>query len=175
VNSRDAVDLLRGAIHTRGGTWADLGAGSGVFTRALVELLGAESRVYAVDREARVATTRNVIAVNGDFTRPFELPGLGAAKLDGILLANSLHFVRDAQTVLTALVARVKVHGSVVLVEYDRRAASRWVPFPIACAELPKLAEAAGLSPFEVTATRPSDFGGELYVASAQRNDVAYH
>jgi ubiquinone/menaquinone biosynthesis C-methylase UbiE len=167
VNARDAVELLGSAIHTRGGTWADLGAGSGVFTRALVELLGAESLVYSVDLDARVATTRNVIAVNGDFTRPLELPGLGVAKLDGILLANSLHFVRDAEAVLAALVARVKSGGSVVLVEYDHRIANRWVPYPISSSTLPALAEAAGLSPFKVTATRPSDYGGELYVASA--------
>jgi trans-aconitate methyltransferase len=169
VNAHDAIELLSSAIHTRGGTWADLGAGSGVFTRALVEVLGPESRVYAVDREARVAASRNVIAVNADFTHPLDLSGLGDAKLDGILLANALHFVRDAEAVLVQLVDRVGPGGSIVFVEYDRRAASRWVPYPISRAQLPALAEAAGLTPFEVTAARPSAFGGELYVATARK------
>jgi ubiquinone/menaquinone biosynthesis C-methylase UbiE len=172
VNARDAVELLGSAIHTRGGTWADLGAGSGVFTRALVELLGPDSRVYAVDREARVGASRNVVPVNADFTRSLELPSLGEAQLDGVLFANSLHFVRDAEAVLARLVAFVKRGGAVVLVEYDRRAASQWVPYPISPARLPALAEATGLSPFKVTGTRRSAFGGELYVAIAQRSDA---
>jgi hypothetical protein len=54
-----------------------------------------------------------------------------------------------------------------VLVEYDRRAASRWVPYPIPTARLPALAGSAGLSPFTVTATRRSAFGGVLYAAAA--------
>lgn len=168
MDSRDAVALLASAIHTRGGTWADLGAGAGVFTRALVEVLGEDCRVYAVDREVRVAPTRNITAVDGDFTQPLELPGLGAGKLDGIVLANALHFVRDAGAVLGRLAGLVKLGGSVVLVEYDRRSANPWVPYPISSTRLPALADAAALSAFEVTATRASDYGGELYVAIAR-------
>jgi hypothetical protein len=56
-----------------------------------------------------------------------------------------------------------------VIVEYDRRAANRWVPYPIAMTRLPDLAARAGLSAPMVTATRPSAFGGILYVAAADR------
>jgi trans-aconitate methyltransferase len=169
VDSRDAVTLLGSAVHTRGGTWADLGAGEGTFTRALVELLGPTCKVYAVDREVHVAASANVIPVRADFTRPLDLPALGNAMLDGILLVNALHFVRDADGVLAQLVTRVKAGGWVVFVEYDRRAASRWVPYPIAPSRLPALAESAGLSPFEVTGRRASAFGGDLYIAIAAK------
>jgi ubiquinone/menaquinone biosynthesis C-methylase UbiE len=178
VNARDAVALIAGAIPQRGGTWADVGAGDGRFTRALAELLGPGSRIYAVDRDAgalaalerwAAKAAPNVIPVTADFTRAFDLPELDVAMLDGMLLANALHFVRDADVVLARLAASVRPGGRVVIVEYDRRAASRWVPYPIPPARLPALAASAGLTPPTITATRPSLFGGTLYVAAAER------
>ena len=153
MSTDEAVELIAGAVAGTGGTWADLGAGQGTFTRALARLLGPTGRVYAVDRDARaVASLRRwssregaaVVPVLADFTRPFELPGLGPIRLDGVLVANALHFVPDAQAVLARLVARVRPGGRVALVEYDRRAASRWVPHPIPLARLPGLARSAG-------------------------------
>jgi SAM-dependent methyltransferase len=174
VNTRDAVALIADAVPRRAGTWADVGAGDGTFTRALVDLLGPGARIYAVDRDARaLASLRrwaarsgaNVIPVEADFTRLLELPEL----LDGLLVANALHFARDADVVLARLAALVRPGGRVVIVEYDRRAASRWVPYPIGRDRLPDLTADAGLSPPRVTATVPSAFGGIIYVAAADR------
>ena len=178
MNTREAVALIARAVAERAGTWADLGAGDGTFTRALVALLGPGSRIYTVDRDARAVAAlarwaskqaANVIPVTADFTRPFELPGLEEPSLDGILLANALHFVPDAGPVLARLTKWLRPGGRVVFVEYDRRAASRWVPYPIPAARLPALAASAGLSAPAITATRPSSFGGVLYVAAADR------
>ncbi|MGH7674960.1 MAG: hypothetical protein ACREMV_06785, partial [Gemmatimonadales bacterium] len=44
--------------------------------------------------------------------------------LDGILLANALHFVRNPDVVLARLAARVRPDGRVVVVEYDGRPAN---------------------------------------------------
>jgi len=107
--------------------------------------------------------------VAADFTGPFELPGLPAPQLDGILLANALHFVADGEAVLRRLAHWVRPGGRVVVIEYDRRARSRWVPYPISPERLAVLAASAGLSAPAVTATRPSAFGGTLYVAAAER------
>jgi SAM-dependent methyltransferase len=108
-----------------------------------------------------------VVPVLADFTRAFGLPGLGETLLDGLLIANALHFVPDADAVLARLIPRVRPGGRLVLVEYDRRAASPWVPYPIPIARLPDLARAAGLSSPRITAKRPSAFGGTLYAAAA--------
>jgi SAM-dependent methyltransferase len=178
MDDREALDLIEAAVPRARGIWADLGAGQGTFTRALAERLEPGARIYAVDRDARAVaslrrwasrTPARVIVVQADFTPPFELPELGGAALDGILLANALHFVHDADEVLARLASRLAAAGRVVLVEYERRAASRWVPHPIPVARLPELARRAGLAPPRVVATRPSAFGGALYAAVAER------
>jgi ubiquinone/menaquinone biosynthesis C-methylase UbiE len=182
VNTTEAVELIAAAIPGRGGIWADLGAGDATFTRALARLLGPTSHIYAVDRDVEAVEslrrssskgTSPIIPVLADLTRPLELPGLEEALLDRVLMANTLHFVRDAEAVLASLVARVRPGGRIVLIEYDRRAASRWVPYPIPITRLPALARSAGLSTPAITATRPSAFGGMLYVAAADRGGPA--
>ena len=179
MNESEAIELIRGAIPAAAGNWADLGAGEGTFTRALAALLGPGSRVWAVDRDARaLASLRRrppggpaaeVVTLTADFTRPLGLPGLGEGSLDGILLANALHFVPDPEAVLGRLVERLAPGGRLVVIEYDRRRASRWVPHPIPPARLRELAARAGLTEPVVVAQRPSAFGGDLYVAVADR------
>ena len=182
MNSRDAAELIRAAIPGPGGTWADLGAGTGTFTRALAALLGPEGQVYAVDRDPRAVaelrrwasppdgaparTEATVMPVEADFTRLLDLPAL-----DGALLANALHFVRNAEPVLARVARAVRPGGRVVIVEYDRRPPSRWVPYPVPVERLPVLAAGAGLSDVAVVGERPSAFGGRLYAAVAVRPD----
>jgi ubiquinone/menaquinone biosynthesis C-methylase UbiE len=173
MEQRDAVDLIADAIPARRPqVWADFGAGDGTFTRALVDLIGPSGRVYAVDRDPSVLSLRgraeSVIPVVADLTEPVELPGLDTP-LDGALFANSLHFIREADAVLARLVEQVKIGGRVVIIEYDRRDANRWVPYPVPLSRLAALARAAALTEPIVTATRRSMYGGELYVAAMDR------
>ena len=51
-----------------------------------------------------------------------------------------------------------------VLIEYDRRRANRWVPYPIDSARLPDIAAAAGLAAV-IKGSVPSRFSGEMYIA----------
>jgi SAM-dependent methyltransferase len=173
----EALGLLQAAIPAAaGGNWADLGAGDGTFTLALAEMLGPDARIFAVDGDAdalaslkqRATSSRATItAVVADFTVEFEPPAANTLRLDGILFANSLHFVEDQARVLRRLLQWLAPRGRVVFVEYDRRPASRWVPFPIDAARLPALCRAVGLGEPTVTARRPSDYGGDMYVAWA--------
>lgn len=180
MKHEDAVALIADAVGGRGGSWVDLGAGSGTFTRALVGLLGPESRVYAIDRDADAVASLStwaathaprVTALVADLSRAIDLDGLIGTSVDGILVANALHFIRDAEEVLAQLATSLRPGGRLVLVEYDQREASRWVPYPVPISRLPSLAAAAGLSPFTVTASRPSMYQGVMYAACADRGD----
>ena len=179
METRDAISLIADAIPASDAqVWADFGAGDGTFTRALIELLGPRSHVYAVDRDARAleaiqkwpsVVRRNVTTVVADLSEPLDIAQLGGELLDGALFANSLHFMRDASGVLSKLGSLVKPSGRIVIVEYDGRAASRWVPYPIPSARVAGIAESAGLSRPVITARRASAYGGEFYVAAADR------
>jgi ubiquinone/menaquinone biosynthesis C-methylase UbiE len=179
MKHEDAVALIADAVAGHGGTWVDLGAGGGTFTRALAELLAAEGRVYAVDRDADAVTALtawaathapHVTAIEADLSHALDLAALVGSGLDGILVANALHFIRDADDVLARFAGSLRNGGRVVLIEYDRREPSRWVPYPVPISRLPSLAAAAGLSPFTVTASRPSMYQGVLYAAYADRS-----
>lgn len=178
MNQQDAIALLRGASIDPGGVWADLGSGAGTFTRALSSLLGPNGTVYAVDRDERalralerlVLTQRRgaaaIHAVEGDFTRLLALP-----PLDGALLANSLHFVPypHQADVLGRVANAVAPGGAIIVIEYDRRRASPWVPYPISPAALGDVAQQAGLGRPALLATKPSEFSGTIYSAIVRR------
>lgn len=162
----EADVLLAPAVPPGPAVWADLGAGDGTLTRALARRLGAGGSVVAIDREVHnlpEADGARIESVRGDIR---DLDRLGAMpdRLDGALCANVLHFVLEAETVLAGLARRLTPGGRVVVVEYDRDRGSRWVPHPIARHRLGAIAEAAGLDA-ELVDTRPSRYGGDLYVA----------
>ena len=164
-----AVSLIRAGVGAPGETWADLGAGSGVFAAALSALLGPDGTVYASDRDPQaVARLRalktfsaTLVVEQADFTRP-----LGLTDLDGLLLANSLHFVARQERVLRQLVPTLRLGGRLLVVEYDTAQRTPWGPFPVPPERLQKLAREAGLSNPREVGRRPSRFGGrELYAA----------
>ncbi len=164
-----ACILLRRGVEGTGGAWADLGCGSGIFTAALVSLLRPGSEIYAVDKHRRAldAVVRNLSdgyedallhPVLADFTRPLGLP-----QLDGILMANSLHFVKRKEPVLVRLVRLLKPGGRLVVVEYNTSRGNYAVPHPMNEAGFIDLAKRAGLDQVCVLAKIPSTFLGEMY------------
>src|SRR4029079_1032936 len=78
VDHADHVRLLRDGV-TSGGTWADLGAGTGAFTLALAELVGPTGEVIAVDRDRGALrelerTVRRGGGSRGTMSRDFPKP-----------------------------------------------------------------------------------------------------
>src|ERR1700704_757794 len=94
-----AISLIRSLnIKSKAVTnWADLGCGSGLFTKALSTLLQTGSKVAAVDKDA--SALKKVIVVHGisleKLHADFINNDLPLQNLDGILMANALHFVKD--------------------------------------------------------------------------------
>ncbi len=123
---QDHVHLLQPAHLNPGGIWADLGAGSGAFTLALRELIGPDAMIYAVDIDrARLSEleeayracfgdTKNLHILAADFSRVLDLP-----PLDGILMANSLHYFKDKEKILHQVRTHLKANSILVLVEYN--------------------------------------------------------
>jgi hypothetical protein len=94
----------------------------------------------------------------GEKLVPSERSGVESRPLHGVRLP-----------VVIRLAERLRPGRRVVLVEYDRRAHSRWVPYPIPLLGCRSWRLPAGLSTPEVRAKRPSAYGGDLYVAAATR------
>jgi ubiquinone/menaquinone biosynthesis C-methylase UbiE len=171
MDHTDHVNLLRDGIDGAGGVWADLGAGRGAFTLALADLLGPGSEIYAVDRDAG-ALRENERTMKSrfpechaqyrvaDFTRPLTLPAL-----DGLVMANSLHFQADQEAVVRRVAQYLRPGGRLLIVEYNIERGNFAVPHPVAYRRWVQLAEGAGLESTRLLARRPSRFLHEIYSA----------
>jgi ubiquinone/menaquinone biosynthesis C-methylase UbiE len=175
----DHVNLLKPANLPVGGTWADFGAGSGAFTLALRELIGPHADIYAVDKDRRgfndlekvhrekFTTSQNVHTMRADFTGALSLP-----PLDGIVMANSLHYFKDKEKVLRHVRSFLKMNGVLLLVEYNVDSGNMWVPYPVSFETYRSLASRAGFSEPRLLGTVPSRFLREFYSAAARRSST---
>jgi SAM-dependent methyltransferase len=175
LTQEDHIVLLTGGVPAVGGSWADLGSGTGAFTLALATLLGGEGRILSVDRDAR-ALAEQERAMRRRFPRlELEVAALdfttlaGISGLDGIIMANSLHFQRNAEEVLRRAGDWLKPGGSLVIVEYEVERPNPWVPFPVPFRRLAGIAGTAGFGPARLLATRPSRYHGQVYSGLLQK------
>lgn len=173
MDHADHVALIRAGIAP--GVWADLGSGTGAFTLALAELLGPAGAIYSIDRdraslreqERRMQSRFPATEVHyrvADFTAPLDLP-----LLDGIVLANSLHFQPDAGAIVARLRDILRPAGRLVVVEYDTDRGNRWAPYPLSFSTWQAVAARAGYEDTRLLASRPSRFLGAIYAALSIR------
>ncbi len=175
MDHQDHVRLLRDGVHGGGKAWADFGSGEGAFTLALADLLGPTGAIHTVDRDSRALQVQlprlrdafprlSVTAVVADFVLPLELP-----PLDGIVMANSLHFERDKLAVLGLVRGYLRPGGRLVLVEYDTDLGNPWVPFPLTFRTWAALAATAGFRETRQLGSVPSRFLGSIWSALSLR------
>lgn len=173
MNHTDHVSLLRHGVPAPGGLWADLGAGTGAFTLALAELIGPTATIYAVDRDQRallemasvmrkMLPQTHVEAMVADFTQPLDLP-----LLDGIVMANSLHFQRAPAPVVMQVKNYLRPGGRLLVVEYDVDQGNPWVPYPLSYNSWEALAGRCGFHVTRKLASVPSRFLGAIYAAES--------
>jgi len=102
---------------------ADLGAGSGLFTRPLARLVGSEGVVYAVDidqemldhidetaREENLDNIRTVLASEFDPQIP--------EKVDLVLICDTLHQIKGKEVYLRDLTRYILPSGRVAIIDY---------------------------------------------------------
>lgn len=174
MNLDQAIDLINQKKELFEGTrqWADLGCGMGLFTQALAQLLPEGSVIHAVDTNKSALSKLpklnhvQIIPHALDFEReawPFH-------SLDGVLMANSLHYVADKRRFLQQIQPYLQQTHLLLIVEYERSKPNPWVPYPITYAGLSSLLLEEGYREVNKLGERPSLFGRTpMYAALAQK------
>jgi len=176
MDHQDHVDLLRPANLSPGASFADFGAGSGAFTLALRELLGLSAYLYAIDRDKAklksleqahrsiFGNEKNLQLIHGNFMDDLDIP-----PLDGILMANSLHFFKFKEKILRHVGDFLKPDGSLLVIEYNTDRGNTWVPHPLSYETFHDLALRSGFKEPRLLAKKPSSFLGKFYSALAKK------
>lgn len=165
--------LIAPAITPGKYVWADLGSGEGNFTLALRKLAGPEVTIYSVDSQiaklreqeqhfAQVFPGTKIKYLEQDFTDNVVLP-----LLDGIMMANSLHFVRRKNQFLESLTSMLKPGGKLLIIEYDTDSGNSFVPYPVTFSRLSKLLRQHDFSDPQLIGTAPSKYQKGMYAAVA--------
>jgi ubiquinone/menaquinone biosynthesis C-methylase UbiE len=168
------IRFIERSVQPGESVWADFGSGDGAFTLALRQLGGPIIELYSVDQsEARLNRQREAFVrefdllrlhlVHADFQESLELP-----PLDGILMANALHFVRDSLLFLGKVRGYLKPSGKLLIVEYDIEVGNPFVPYPVSYRGLIGIMQAAGFTKPELLAKVPSRYWTQIYSAVAR-------
>ena len=146
MKESDAAELIQAGLADKStaSTWVDLGSGTGTFTKALANLLRNGSKIIAIDKEDQQIQSPNpeisIEFIKHDFRKKLpELP-----PLDGILMANALHYVEDQTAFIKQLKQHLKADGRMIFVEYDTDQSNTWVPYPVTFTKLKELLSQTG-------------------------------
>jgi SAM-dependent methyltransferase len=171
---KDAIELIRNdqLSQTQISNWADLGCGSGLFTAALSHFLQPGSNIYALDHKPSANINgvkpgiRTIIQQSDFINDPFIFKDL-----DGIIIANALHYVRDKESLIKKLQYYLKPEGVLLIVEYDTDQPVRtWVPYPLSYPSLEQLFEHQGYTHISKLQERSSIYGrANIYAALIHR------
>lgn len=152
------------------GMWADLGCGEGFFTNILAEKLSPGSGIYAVDREwQKLKQEIDGVKIHFqqlDFTKDL----LKLPQLDGLMMANALHYVKDKEVLLENLILLLKEDAQILMIEYETTTANPWVPYPIEFQTLKSLFSKFGYNNTKKIGERRSIYNSNLmYAAGIKR------
>jgi ubiquinone/menaquinone biosynthesis C-methylase UbiE len=158
--------------------WLDLGCGTGLFTLALARNLQAGSKIIAIDKDEKalrkIPATVNEIEIQ-TLAADFISETLDVKGVDGILMANSLHYVQEKKTLLNNLIVSMKTNGMFLIVEYDRQSGNPWVPYPLTIEDAKELFKSIGYIGFHVLNKRPSSFGRfHMYAAIVTQLNIEH-
>lgn len=173
MDHNDHINLIKGGIRQNPGVWADFGSGRGAFTLALAAILHEGSVIHSVDKDGGALrnqqrameaqfSKQTVHYHQADFSEKLDLP-----PLDGLIIANALHFYRPAhrENILKQIITMIKFGGTLIIVEYDLERALSYVPHPISYAQWEMTAQKLGLSDVQKIGLYRRSSGGTIYAA----------
>lgn len=167
-----AIELIRFPVNQVVQTWADLGCGSGLFTNALASMLPQGSTIHAVDIDAKalqkIPKEYNGVSIKTS-VMDFSAGELPFHQLDGLLMANSLHYVNDKELFLKRIMSGLKEDGYFLLVDYDMNKANQWVPYPLPITDAEELFLKCKVRSFQLLNKRKSVFGEQMMYAALVR------
>lgn len=173
MNHQEHIQLISEGIIKRGGVWADMGSGEGAFTLALREILGEDAEIYSVDKNPSSLKKQERIFMEmfpksrirfleSDFQDELPLP-----KLDGIIAANSLHFIKEKVNILEQFKQYLRPNGRLIIVEYNVDQGNTWVPYPFSFDTCVSIVKEAGFEKVTQLDAIPSSFLQQIYSAVA--------
>ena len=167
---KQAIELIKDPVieNNTKQVWTDLGCGTGLFTKALANLLAGESVIYAVDQNN--TALKNIAPLDGVLMKSIQAnfikDDLGFQELNGILMANALHFVQDKITLIKKLAGYCLPNHCFVIVEYDMETPNPWVPWPVSFASLQQLFHQCGYTSIKKKHEVPSIYNrSKIYSA----------
>jgi SAM-dependent methyltransferase len=124
-NAEENTELLIKSLPVkRGEVIADIGAGTGYFTRQLAEKVGSKGKVFAVDIQPEMITLltnrmvslgiSNVQAILGTIADP-KLP---PASVDWVLMVDVYHEFSHPFEMIEAICKSLKPNGKIIFVEF---------------------------------------------------------
>ena len=115
MTHKDHVELLKKAVpENSGGVWADIGSGDGAFTLALRDLAGPEVEIFSVERDrGRLESQKRNFqhefpGTSIHFMRTGVEDILILPPLDGLIMANSLHYFEHKEQILNKIIKKVR-------------------------------------------------------------------
>lgn len=148
---------------------ADVGAGSGYFTRLIAKAVGSKTKVLAVDINPDILEYLGKRMADEGITN-VELkqstkddPQLPPTGLDTVFLVDTIHYVKDMVPFIQKLKAGLVPGGRLVIIDYNPKswAERPWGPAPedqLAREKLDEAMKAAGLTPKKVHTFLPEQY-----------------
>lgn len=171
MSASEAIRLIEGInpLISEPQHWADLGCGSGTFTEALSAVLPSYSLIEAVDKSFPLLSSIDSADRNTEIKRhrfDFLNHSWPFKELDGILMANSLHFVKEQHAFIQKTIPLLKKNHRWIIIEYEMKRASTWVPYPLSFEQLSKMMYELGADKVSQLAEYDSLYGnGKMYSA----------
>ena len=159
---------------------ADIGAGTGLFTRLFAEAVGRGGKVYAVDVSkdfldyiaagARMRGQPQVQTIRGTQ----ESTNLPAGSVDVVFLCDVYHHLENHEIILASIYQALRPRGLLVLVEFDR-VEGKSTTFVLnhiraSQAEFRREIESAGFTPLSISQTPRLK---ENFIAKFQKTEKA--